>query len=86
MFIKYFKGMQVKISIKWCTCISVAEDCFYLNNQTVQILMKCSISSGSSLFAKVPGYQYPEGKGLKIMFLTAQVNQMLWVIKRTFST
>ena len=54
--ILYFKGLPVKISIKWWT--SVLEDWFVLGKQyrpwwNVPLW---GISSGSSLFAKVPVY------------------------------
>ena len=56
----YFKGLSVKISIKWC--ISSSEDCFYPSIQCRYWwnAATCSISSGpslytkSALFAKVP--------------------------------
>ena len=63
--ILYFKGSHVKISIK--CCMSVPEDCFYLGKQCRpgSNATFCSISSGSSLFAKVTIYGYPERKGLR---------------------
>ena len=49
--ILYFKGlMPIKISMK---CNSVLEDCFNLAN---------SVDPVSSMFAKVPVYQYPESR------------------------
>ena len=53
LYVLYFKGLLVKMHIK--LCISVPEDCFYLlSKETVQAL----ISSGYSLLAKLPSYQY----------------------------
>ena len=65
--ILYFKGLSVKISMKWCT--SIPEDYFY-HEQTVQTLTKCRSSSGSSLFAQVPVYRYLEWKGLNTIGTT----------------
>ena len=48
-FATLFKGLPVKISIKWCISISIPEDCLILPNAALR-----GISSGSSLFAKVP--------------------------------
>ena len=58
--ISYFKGLLVKISIKWC--ISVPEDCFILANSAYPDEMPPL--PGSSLFAKVHVPWYPEWKGL----------------------
>ena len=56
----YSKGLPVKISPKWC--ISVPKGYFYLGEQCRPWWNPASffISSESSLFAKVPVYQYPE--------------------------
>ena len=66
--ILYFKGLPVKISIKWC--ISVPEDYFYLSKQCRPWwnATLSGISSGFSLFAKAPVYPYPEWKGLFVWF------------------
>ena len=55
--IVYFKGSKVEFSTLLCN--HVPEDCFNLSLQC----RPCSISSGSSLFAKVlgEGFQYTKG-------------------------
>ena len=65
----YFNGLSVKSAIKWW--ISVPEDIFYLSKQGRPWwnVALSSISSGSSLFAKVPIYRYPEWKGLMLLHL-----------------
>ena len=49
--ILYFKGSQVESSKLWC--ISVPESCFIILANSVDPDIMC-ISSGSSLFAKLP--------------------------------
>ena len=67
--ILYFEGWQVEISKLWY--ISVPEVCFYLDNQSRPWwnAALCGISSGSSLFAKVPVDPYPEWKGLNFYLM-----------------
>ena len=57
----------IKISVKWC--ISVHKDCFYISKwcRPWWNAALCSISSGCSLFVKVPGHQYPKMKRVNIM-------------------
>ena len=69
--ILYFKGLLVKISELWYLFINyvpIQVYCFILNSKQCRPwrnVTLCSISSGSFLFAKVPGYRYLEWKGLK---------------------
>ena len=57
LIILYLKGFQVKISIKWC--IFGSRRLFYFGKQCRPLC------AGSSLYAELPVYQYPEWKGLK---------------------
>ena len=60
--ILYFKGLMVKIFIKWCT-----ED--FLSTQTVQTQMNCHLMWHFIcvlLFAKITVYWYEEWKGFSM--------------------
>ena len=61
-FIIYIEGSQVTISKKYCT------SSFVLANSADpdEMPIKCGISSGSSLFAKVPIFGFLVFKGLNL--------------------
>ena len=84
-----FYGAANKISIKWC--ISITEDCLYLIKQCRPWwnAILSSISSGSSLFAKEPVYQYTQWNGLmedKLCLMTSLdcIASEIWVTTYDF--
>ena len=70
--ILYFKGLSANFSIKWC--FSVPEDCFYLSRPVLWGISSGmrrrwwgGVSSGSSLFAKVPRMKWINSVKKKII-------------------
>ena len=82
MVLPIFKGVIGQKLIKWFT--SVPEDCFYLSKQIRPWwnATLCGISSGSSLFAKVPVYWHPEWKvkssPLVLLFRIQKISGILY--------